>query len=64
MFNIIVKPRAFGLDIVPKEIRSHLFNLVYLINSLTKLLEMGCLARHGAEGALISPIQPIYFEDI
>ena len=45
LFNIIVKPRMSGLGIVPKEIRSRLFNLVYLIIFLTKLLEMGCLGQ-------------------
>ena len=44
LFNIIVKPRMSGLDIVPKKTRSRLFSLVYLIIYLTKLLEMRCLA--------------------
>ena len=43
LFNIIVKPRVFGLGIAPMETRSRLFSLVYLIIFLTKLLEMGCL---------------------
>ena len=43
LFNIIVKTRMFMLGIVPKETSSRLFNLVYLIIFLTKLLQMGCL---------------------
>ena len=30
LFEIIVKPRMFGLGIVPKETGSCIFNLVYL----------------------------------
>ena len=43
LFNTTVKRRMFGLGIVLKEIGSPLFNLVYLIIFLTKLLELGCL---------------------
>ena len=43
LFNTTVKRRMFGLGIVLKEIGSPLFNLVYLIVFLTKLLEIGCL---------------------
>ena len=35
----------FGQGIVPKETGSPLFNLVYLIIFLTKLLEIGCLGQ-------------------
>ena len=43
MFNKTVKPRISGPGIVPKDTRSRLSNLVYLIIFLTKLLKMGCL---------------------
>ena len=39
LFDIIVKPRMFGLGTVPKETCSRLFNLVYLIIFLTKLFD-------------------------
>ena len=43
LLNIIVKPRMFGIDLVPKETGSRLFNIVHLVIVLTILLEMGCL---------------------
>ena len=43
MFNITVKPRMSGIGIKSEETHSHLFNLVYLIIFVTKLLEMWCL---------------------
>ena len=55
MFHIIVKPRMFGLGIVSKETCSCLFNLVYLIVFLTKLLEMGCLALKEILSHLFNP---------
>ena len=49
----------FGLGIALKETDSVLFNLVYLKMFQQNRQKWDVLARHGAEGDFIPPIQPI-----